>query len=113
MNEFIEQHSVARVRLVTPQPERLRALLNSHGIAVKQDEVERDGKGDDGPDGRGEHGSAGGALLAVGAEAETIGGIIAANQVTVSEISTQHASLEEAFLRITAQYADDTPRSAR
>ena len=105
MNEFIEQHSVARVRLVTPQPERLRALLSSHGIAVRQDEVEGDGRGDRGGDG--------GALLAVGAEAETIGGIIAANQVTVSEISTQHASLEEAFLRITAQCADDTPRSAR
>jgi ABC-2 type transport system ATP-binding protein len=97
MNEFIERHAVARVRLVTPEPERLRVLLRDHGIAVKQSGVE-DG---------------GGELLAIGAEAATIGRIIAANQVTVSEISTRHGSLEEAFLRIAAPCADDAPRSAR
>jgi ABC-2 type transport system ATP-binding protein len=82
MNEFIERHSTAKVRIATPEPERLRALLAAWHIEVE-------------PDG------APGVLLAVGTTPADVGRLIADNGVTVYEMSTQRASLEEAFVRIT------------
>ncbi|MCW2916530.1 MAG: transporter ATP-binding protein [Actinomycetia bacterium] len=83
VTEFIERNSRSFVRIRTPEPERMRDVLTAKGIRVEP--------------------GADGTLEAVGAEAATVGEVAAANGLTVHEVSSQKASLEEAFMRLTAQ----------
>ncbi|MEU5051916.1 ATP-binding cassette domain-containing protein [Streptomyces sp. NPDC021096] len=86
VEDFIARNSRSYILVRTPEPERMRDLLAAEGIQV-----------DDGPDG---------ALEAVGTTLETVGGLAAKNQVTVYEISPRSASLEEAFMQLTADSVD-------
>ncbi|MBB1252996.1 ABC transporter ATP-binding protein [Streptomyces alkaliterrae] len=83
MADFINQNSRSYVRVRTPEPERLRDVLTAGGVHLV-----------DGPDGT---------LEAEGADAATIGELVAADGVVLHELSPQQASLEEAFMRLTAQ----------
>ncbi|MEU6482657.1 ATP-binding cassette domain-containing protein [Streptomyces sp. NPDC046887] len=83
---FIEANSRSFVRIRTPEPERMREALATVGVRVLT-----------GMDG---------ALEAVGAQAEVIGELISAHGLTVHEVSTQSASLEEAFMKFTAGAVD-------
>ncbi|MFI9238906.1 ATP-binding cassette domain-containing protein [Streptomyces sp. NPDC053079] len=86
VEDFIARNSRSYILVRTPEPERMRDLLAAEGIQV-----------DDGPDG---------ALEAVGTTLEAVGGLAAKNQVTVYEISPRSASLEEAFMQLTADSVD-------
>ncbi|WP_422769396.1 ABC transporter ATP-binding protein [Plantactinospora sp. WMMC1484] len=85
MREFVEANSGTAVRIRTPEPERLRAVLADAGIRVGTEED--------------------GTLLAYDSEAARIGELVAANRLTVHEVGVQRASLEEAFMRLTATAA--------
>ncbi|MEU3980640.1 ABC transporter ATP-binding protein [Streptomyces sp. NPDC026672] len=83
MEDFIARNSRAQVRIRTSEPERLREVLSGAGISAEAT-----------PDG---------ALEASGAQPAAIGSLAAAHGITLDELSPRSASLEEAFMRLTAQ----------
>ncbi|MFL4907101.1 ABC transporter ATP-binding protein [Streptomyces sp. MMS24-I2-30] len=83
MAGFIRENSRSYVRIRTPQRERLLDVLHQDGITVVQ--------------------TGGGALEAEGGKAERIGELAARHGVVLHELSPQQASLEEAFMQLTAE----------
>ncbi|AYL38299.1 ABC transporter ATP-binding protein [Streptomyces fungicidicus] len=83
MAEFIEHNSRSYVRVRTPQRERLLDVLHQSGITAVEDED--------------------GALEVDGSKAEYIGELASRHQLVLHELSPQQASLEEAFMRLTAE----------
>ncbi|MCX4746719.1 ABC transporter ATP-binding protein [Kitasatospora sp. NBC_01287] len=82
MAEFIERNSRSVVRLRTPHPEQLLDALAGQSITV-----------DRRPDG---------SLEVAGGDPARLGDLAAAHGVTLHELSLQRASLEEAFMQMTA-----------
>ncbi|MFR9789007.1 ABC transporter ATP-binding protein [Streptomyces sp. MB22_4] len=82
MAEFIRRHARSYVRIRSPQPERLLDALHEAGITVVP--------------------AADGALEAEGDKAERIGELAARHGIVLHELSPRQASLEEAFMRLTA-----------
>ncbi|MFI9060907.1 ABC transporter ATP-binding protein [Streptomyces sp. NPDC053429] len=83
MADFIHQNSRSYVRLRSPQQERLKDVLHEAGInAVSV--------------------PATGTLEIDGVGPERIGELAAQHQIVLHELSPQRASLEEAFMRMTA-----------
>ncbi|MFE9927462.1 ABC transporter ATP-binding protein [Streptomyces sp. NPDC005533] len=83
MADFIQQNSRSYVRLRSPQQERLKDVLHDAGInAISV--------------------PATGTLEIDGASAEQLGELAAQHQIVLHELSPQRASLEEAFMRMTA-----------
>ncbi|WP_327416485.1 ABC transporter ATP-binding protein [Streptomyces sp. NBC_01233] len=83
MADFIQQNSRSYVLLRSPQQERLKDVLHDAGInAVSV--------------------PATGTLEIDGASAEQLGELAAQHQIVLHELSPQRASLEEAFMRMTA-----------
>jgi ABC-2 type transport system ATP-binding protein len=82
MADFIAQNSRAYVRIRTPQRERLLDVLRGAGITVVE---------------------AGEALEVDGSKSERIGELAAQHQLVLHELSPQRASLEEAFMQLTAE----------
>ncbi|MGI5437838.1 ABC transporter ATP-binding protein [Streptomyces shenzhenensis] len=95
MAGFIRENSRSYVRIRTPQRERLFDVLHEAGIAVAQAD--------------------GNALEVEGGKAERIGELAAQHGVVLHELSPQQASLEEAFMQLTAEsveyhaHSDATP----
>ncbi|MGP4000216.1 ABC transporter ATP-binding protein [Streptomyces sp. 8N706] len=83
MADFIAENSRSYVRLRTPEPERLRDVLYAAGLSAV-------------PDGDG-------ALEVDGTDAARLGDLAARHRVVLHELSPQRASLEEAFMRLTAE----------
>ena len=83
MSGFIEENSRTYVRIRTPQRERLLDVLHDAGVTVVE--------------------SGSGALEVDGGKAEHIGELAAQHQIVLHELSPQQASLEEAFMRLTAE----------
>ncbi|MER7967854.1 MULTISPECIES: ABC transporter ATP-binding protein [unclassified Streptomyces] len=83
MPDFIARNSRGYVRVRTPQREAFLDALRAAGMAVA--EVD------------------GGALEVDGVPAERIGDLAALHRVTLHELSPQQASLEEAFMQLTAE----------
>ncbi|UNO39899.1 ATP-binding cassette domain-containing protein [Streptomyces sp. MST-110588] len=83
MADFIRQNSRSYVRMRSPEYERLREVLHGAGIAAVA-------TGD-------------GALEIDGAEADQLGELAARHGIVLHELSPQHASLEEAFMQLTAE----------
>ncbi|MGW2519739.1 ABC transporter ATP-binding protein [Streptomyces sp. NPDC001617] len=83
MSGFIEENSRSYVRIRTPQRERLLDVLHEAGVTVVE--------------------SGSGALEVDGGKAERIGELAAQHQIVLHELSPQQASLEEAFMRLTAE----------
>jgi ABC-2 type transport system ATP-binding protein len=92
MADFIRQNSRSYVRIRTPQRERLLDALHAVGVMVVE--------------------TGNGALEVDGGKAEQIGELAAQHQIVLHELSPQQASLEEAFMRLTAEsveyHAHDT-----
>lgn len=86
MPEFIAAHSSPRVRLRTPSIDRLRGLLTDKGYVMAA-----------GDDGR---------WTVDGARAEEIGSIAAGHGIPLLELSDERASLEQAYLALTADDAE-------
>ncbi|KMO97703.1 ABC transporter ATP-binding protein [Streptomyces roseus] len=83
MADFIHENSRSYVRLRSPQQERLKDVLHEAGIdAISV--------------------PATGALEIDGVAAERLGELAAQHQIVLHELSPQRASLEEAFMRMTA-----------
>ncbi|HZF93030.1 ABC transporter ATP-binding protein [Streptomyces sp.] len=83
MADFIARNSRSYVRIRTPQPERLLDVLHGAGITAVA--------------------AGGGAFEVDGEKPERIGELAAQRQVVLHELSPQQASLEEAFMRLTAE----------
>ncbi|GIE77694.1 ABC transporter ATP-binding protein [Actinoplanes philippinensis] len=86
VTEFVSRNSRSFILIRTPEPEKARDALAGAGIEVA-----------DGPDGT---------LEALHTTLETVGALVARHQITVYEISPQVASLEEAFMQLTADAVD-------
>ncbi|MET7714310.1 ATP-binding cassette domain-containing protein [Streptomyces sp. NPDC005407] len=82
MADFIHENSRSYVRLRSPQPERLRDVLHESGFTAVE--------------------SGNGTLEIDGATTEAIGELAARHQLVLHELSAQRASLEEAFMQMTA-----------
>ncbi len=82
MARFIAENSRSFVRMRSPEPERLRDVLAAAGVEAR---VAADGTFEVG-----------------GVEAAALGDLAARNGLTLHELSPQHASLEEAFMQLTA-----------
>ncbi|MFE4051709.1 ABC transporter ATP-binding protein [Streptomyces sp. YIM B13518] len=83
MAEFIERNSRSYVRIRGPQRERLLDVLHQAGITAVE--------------------SGDGSLEVDGSKAEYIGELAARHRLVLHELSPRQASLEEAFMRLTAQ----------
>ncbi|GAA1267784.1 ABC transporter ATP-binding protein [Saccharothrix xinjiangensis] len=80
--QFIQEATEGAVRVRSPQPERLRALLEGQGRVDTAED---------------------GALVVHGVESSAIGELAAANGVTLHELSPQLGSLEQAFMQLTKE----------
>ncbi|MFI1567638.1 ATP-binding cassette domain-containing protein [Streptomyces sp. NPDC020490] len=83
MADFIDRNSRSYVRVRSPQRERLLDMLLEAGMTAVE--------------------AAGGALEIDGGKAEQIGELAARHEITLHELSPRQASLEEAFMRLTAE----------
>ncbi|MGW0335241.1 ABC transporter ATP-binding protein [Streptomyces sp. NPDC003011] len=97
MADFIAQNSRSYVRIRTPQREGLLDVLHDAGITATE--------------------AGGGTLEVDGGKSERIGELAAQHQIVLHELSPQQASLEEAFMQLTAESVeyhahDGTPREA-
>ncbi|MFG3005053.1 ABC transporter ATP-binding protein [Streptomyces calvus] len=97
MAEFIQRNSRSYVRVRSPERERLLDVLHGAGITAVE--------------------NGNGTLEVDGSKAEHIGELAARHQLVLHELSPQQASLEEAFMRLTAESVEyhahsDTPASA-
>ncbi|MFE7774549.1 ABC transporter ATP-binding protein [Streptomyces sp. NPDC057445] len=82
MADFIHQNSRSYVRLRSPQQERLRDVLHEQGLTAIE--------------------SGNGTLEIDGATTEKVGELAAQHRIVLHELSAQRASLEEAFMQMTA-----------
>jgi len=97
MADFIAQNSRSYVRIRTPQRERLLDVLHAAGVTVVE--------------------TGNGTLEVDGGKSEQIGELAAQHQIVLHELSPQQASLEEAFMQLTAESVEyhahsDTPVDA-
>ncbi|BBC32919.1 Multidrug ABC transporter ATP-binding protein [Streptomyces graminofaciens] len=83
MADFIQQNSRSYVRIRTPQRERFLDVLHEAGITVVE--------------------TGGGPLEVDGGKPELIGELAARHQIVLHELSPQQASLEDAFMQLTAE----------
>ncbi|MGW6910324.1 ABC transporter ATP-binding protein [Streptomyces sp. NPDC054940] len=83
MADFIERNSKSYVRIRTPQRERLLDVLHTAGITAVE--------------------TGNGTLEVDGGKSEQIGELAARHGVVLHELSPQQASLEEAFMQLTAE----------
>ncbi|MFJ7590086.1 ABC transporter ATP-binding protein [Streptomyces sp. NPDC097617] len=88
MEEFIDARSTPRVRLRTSDPVRLRAALARDGFELVT--------------------SDGGRWTVEGIQAERLGGLAAREGVPLLELCDERASLEQAYLDLTADHAQFT-----
>ncbi|MFK8909587.1 ABC transporter ATP-binding protein [Streptomyces sp. YS-3] len=86
MQDFIDSRIQPRVRLRTTEGGRLRTVLTSRGFAPVQ-----------GEDGR---------WIVEGARVEDVGPIAAAEGIPILELATEEATLEQAYLDLTAGEAE-------
>ncbi|MEU4351045.1 ATP-binding cassette domain-containing protein [Streptomyces sp. NPDC023838] len=86
MQDFIDSRIQPRVRLRTTEGTRLRTLLTSRGFVPVQ-----------GEDGR---------WIVEGARVEDVGPIAAADGIPILELATEEATLEQAYLDLTADEAE-------
>ncbi|QGV78464.1 ABC transporter ATP-binding protein [Streptomyces ficellus] len=92
MADFIHQNSRSYVRLRSPQREQLRDALHDDGLTAVD--------------------AANGTLEVDGATTERIGDLAARHGITLHELSAQRASLEEAFMQMTAASVEYHAHSA-
>ncbi len=83
MADFVADNAHARVRIRTPDRERLLDALHEAGITAVE--------------------AGGGVLEVEGGDSERIGELAARHQVVLHELSVRQSSLEEAFMRLTAE----------
>lgn len=93
MADFIHENSRSYVRLRSPQQERLRDVLHAEGIVAVE--------------------SGNGTLEIDGSTTEALGELAARHAIVLHELSSQRASLEEAFMQMTADSVEYHAHSER
>ena len=88
--EFIERSSERSVLVRSPQADRLSELITTEGGVVKQET----------------NGTQPTGLSVTGMEAPRIGELAATGRIVLHELTPRHASLEEAFMELTAGSAE-------
>jgi ABC-2 type transport system ATP-binding protein len=88
VEDVVRTSSIGHVRVDTAEPERLRHLLHDRGADVSTQ-----------PDG---------ALIVTGMDTRDVGIVAGTAGITLYELSTQSASLEEAFMELTRDAAEYT-----
>lgn len=83
--ELIERSGHGHVLVRSPDPDRVATLLQHHGAGVERDSA-----------------NGGSGLLVTGLDAERIAELAAAEGLVLHELATQRASLERAFMELTA-----------
>ncbi|GAA2922480.1 ATP-binding cassette domain-containing protein [Streptomyces mexicanus] len=83
MADFVADNAHARVRIRTPERERLLDALHAAGITAVE--------------------AGGGVLEVEGGAPERIGELAAHHRIVLHELSVRQSSLEEAFMRLTAE----------
>jgi ABC-2 type transport system ATP-binding protein len=99
--EFIERSSERSVLVRSPDVERLRELILAEGGHARPEEA-RNGNGEDKAP----------AMVVTGLPAPRIGELAAAERIVLHELVPQLASLEEAFMELTADSVQYSQRSA-
>jgi ABC-2 type transport system ATP-binding protein len=95
--EFIAANSQQSVRVRTPQPDELTLLATAGGATVREE--------------------GGGALVLLGLTASQVGDLAFENRIRLHELAPAHASLEQAFMELTASSVEfhaglpDAPRA--
>jgi ABC-2 type transport system ATP-binding protein len=108
-DDFIKRASERSVLVRTPQADRLAELITAAGGVI-----EPGGTGAPGNGGGGATGTPG--LIVTGLEAPRIGELAASASVVLYELTPRLASLEEAFMELTAdsvEYGDQVSSAAR
>jgi ABC-2 type transport system ATP-binding protein len=82
MADFIRENSRSYARVRSPQQEQLKDILHEAGFTVVE--------------------AGGGTLEIDGADTEALGELAARHRIVLHELSSQRASLEEAFMQMTA-----------
>jgi ABC-2 type transport system ATP-binding protein len=95
MADFIAAASADVVRVRSPQSDRLAQLLGGDGVTVRAH-----------GDAHSQQGSRGGALDVEGMTSDQIGAIAGTAGITLFELSTTGASLEEAYMALTEDSLD-------
>jgi ABC-2 type transport system ATP-binding protein len=95
-DDFIKRSSERSVLVKTPDPARLRELITSNGGAIQQE---------DRPDGVT-------SLVVTGLEAPRIGELAASGSVVLHELTPRLASLEQAYMELTADSVEFGDRAA-
>jgi ABC-2 type transport system ATP-binding protein len=95
--EFIQQSSERSVLVRTPDPARLRELITGEGGTIQTE---------DSPDGVA-------SLVVTGMSAPRIGELAASASVVLHELTPRLASLEEAFMELTADSVEYGDRNAK
>ena len=87
VTEFITAHSRQKVRVRTPQPELLAKLAASAGGTIHEDDGDGDGDG---------------VMIVQGLGPSQVGDLAFENGIRLHELAPAHASLEAAFMELTA-----------
>jgi ABC-2 type transport system ATP-binding protein len=106
--DFIKRSSERSVLVRTPQADRLAELITAAGGHIEP-EAAAPGNGNGG-------GSTPAGLIVTGLEAPRIGELAASASIVLYELTPRLASLEEAFMELTAdsvEYGDQASRAAR
>ena len=93
VEDVVGQASTGTVRVDTPEPERLRTLVQSLGATTTTTDTD-------------------GVLVVTGTTAREIGTAAGTAGITLYELTPQSASLEEAFMELTRDAAEYTTRGA-
>ena len=101
MSEFIQAASADAVRVVTPETERLNALLVTHGFSVSRGETS-DAEASSTADDR----DSPPALTVKGITSRQVGTMAAEAGITLWELAPQTGSLEAAYLALTRDSID-------
>jgi ABC-2 type transport system ATP-binding protein len=104
--EFIQRSSERSVLVRTPDPARLRELITGAGGVVAPAAGDDAGAGDGAADGAA-------AMIVTGLQAPRIGELAASASVVLYELTPRLASLEEAFMELTADSVEYGPPGAR
>ena len=112
MQEFIQRSSERSVLVRTPDPAKLAELITAAG-GVIQPEAAGDGTAGEGPASGGPASDGAASMIVTGIPAPRIGELAASASVVLHELTPRLASLEEAFMELTADSVEYGDRATR
>jgi ABC-2 type transport system ATP-binding protein len=115
--EFIQRSSERSVLVRTPDPARLAELITAAGGAIQPEAGDNGAPGNGATDaGATNTGDGAASMIVTGLPAPRIGELAASASVVLHELTPRLASLEEAFMELTAdsvEYGDSSAKAAK